>query len=122
MSIELNRQRVASAIIASECAQAALNKAIKLMDEAQRDLAGELKFGNDPATPDGAVLEGFGLELQAFAKALLNADLYAPHCGEAMASLSRIASAGAKSARPVSAPASMRPTGAAATNLARAVA
>lgn len=88
--ITMNHQRIASAVTLCELAQTALWKAIRLIDEAVTELAPELKFGNDPATTDGAALERFGKELADYQKALLHADLYAPHCGEAITALKNV--------------------------------
>lgn len=120
MSIELNRARVAGAIVACECAQAALGKAIRLAEEASRDLAAELNFGNDPNTPEGAKLVRYGAELKEYLSALINADIYAPHSGEAMTALSLVAT---RTAPQAPAPVVNRPpTPAAYLNLSRSLA
>lgn len=90
MSIELNTARFGQAIMAVMMAQHAVGVAMRELDRAQHDIKGQLAFGNDPATPDGKILQRFGENVGELMSAVIQADIVSPHCGEAMDALRRI--------------------------------
>ena len=90
MSIELNTSRMLAAISRVQLAQAAVSMALRDLDQAERDIAAEMAFGNDPQTTDGQVLVVLAAETGEFTKALLMADCRSPHCGDAIHAIGNI--------------------------------
>ena len=118
MSIEIDGKAVAFAIERVECANKKIEEAMGLLNAAAATLAQEIKFGNDPATEQGRMLETFFMRLDAQVGKIVWTHTLAPDCAAARRALNGLLNQRRIAAQPES----MRPTGAAAINLARSVA